>query len=433
MKIITDDGVLIELRPGGGIDIGSAAEFTALAERAPVSSAFVAGWAASFSARAGGPGCAEALAAFEAERNGEGWIPTAPLTFIYTNHRGETGQRKVIPMSVRFGSTEWHPKPQWLLRTWDLDKNAEREFAMGDIGAAPSATPMPEAPKPFAPAGDREVVAWVRENALEIIQKHGSIDGLTLMREPTAANCVPLYAALPAQPAEERAVSEPVPDPSMQLRLTYFLPTNAHRISLSRGDDIAEIARFFGGWTADKLRALMGQPKLRHALAAGAEEAAQWENEVSGMLAACPWAVRCCEGGGPEDLHGSLALTFTKIQKLLKEVATWSAKLSSSGAQRYRDEVIMAAKECIPRATQEAQTFGGLTVDELRLRFFRDLTDRQRLTIFDLDGLEQEAIEVKQHGTQALLFNRMIAAGHGHKIAEAVIMAAARKNYGAPE
>ncbi|TSD89161.1 hypothetical protein FFK22_009010 [Mycobacterium sp. KBS0706] len=60
------------------------------------------------------------------------------------------GERRAVPMSVRFGSTEWHPEPQWLLRAFDVEKQAEREFAMKDMLVAPPATP------PTAGAGEGE-------------------------------------------------------------------------------------------------------------------------------------------------------------------------------------------------------------------------------------------------------------------------------------
>lgn len=59
-----------------------------------------------------------------------------PLSFVYRNWRGEVSQRRVRPLGIRFGSTEWHPEPQWLLRAVDLDKDEEREFAMRDIGVS---------------------------------------------------------------------------------------------------------------------------------------------------------------------------------------------------------------------------------------------------------------------------------------------------------
>ena len=59
------------------------------------------------------------------------------LHIFYTNHRGESGERRIIPISVRWGSTQWHPETQWLLRAIDVDKGEEREFAMSDIGTRP--------------------------------------------------------------------------------------------------------------------------------------------------------------------------------------------------------------------------------------------------------------------------------------------------------
>lgn len=51
----------------------------------------------------------------------------------YRNYRGETSIRHIRPCHIWFGATKWHPKPQWLLDAIDLDKDAERSFAMTDI------------------------------------------------------------------------------------------------------------------------------------------------------------------------------------------------------------------------------------------------------------------------------------------------------------
>lgn len=56
-----------------------------------------------------------------------------PLT--YTNWRGETSVRTIQPQYIWFGATEWHPDPQWLLTAFDLEKDAERDFALKDFGA----------------------------------------------------------------------------------------------------------------------------------------------------------------------------------------------------------------------------------------------------------------------------------------------------------
>jgi hypothetical protein len=51
----------------------------------------------------------------------------------YKNYRGEVGTRSIIPMEVYWGQTEYHPHDQWLLKVWDVEKNAERIYAFKDI------------------------------------------------------------------------------------------------------------------------------------------------------------------------------------------------------------------------------------------------------------------------------------------------------------
>jgi len=56
------------------------------------------------------------------------------VTILYTNYKGETALRKIIPTGkIWFGSTEWHPDEQWLLDAHDVEKGALRNFAMKDI------------------------------------------------------------------------------------------------------------------------------------------------------------------------------------------------------------------------------------------------------------------------------------------------------------
>lgn len=55
------------------------------------------------------------------------------VNILYTNYRGETTIRKIIPDKIWFGKTDWHPENQWLLDAFDADKNAERSFALKDI------------------------------------------------------------------------------------------------------------------------------------------------------------------------------------------------------------------------------------------------------------------------------------------------------------
>ena len=55
------------------------------------------------------------------------------ISICYTNYRGETSIRQIIPLKIWFGKTDWHPQEQWLLDAIDVEKNAERSFAMKDI------------------------------------------------------------------------------------------------------------------------------------------------------------------------------------------------------------------------------------------------------------------------------------------------------------
>ncbi len=55
------------------------------------------------------------------------------VSILYANHRGETSSRIVIPHRIWFGRTEWHPEDQWLLDAYDLERQANRSFALKDI------------------------------------------------------------------------------------------------------------------------------------------------------------------------------------------------------------------------------------------------------------------------------------------------------------
>jgi predicted DNA-binding transcriptional regulator YafY len=55
------------------------------------------------------------------------------VTFTYTNWKGETRERRVLPSQLAFTSSKWHPEMQWILIAIDLEKKTYREFAMKDI------------------------------------------------------------------------------------------------------------------------------------------------------------------------------------------------------------------------------------------------------------------------------------------------------------
>jgi ribonuclease HI len=55
------------------------------------------------------------------------------IKILYTNWKGKTSERTIIPLEIWYGATEWHPKDQWFLKAKDLNKQAERDFALMDI------------------------------------------------------------------------------------------------------------------------------------------------------------------------------------------------------------------------------------------------------------------------------------------------------------
>ena len=52
------------------------------------------------------------------------------INVSYTNWRGETKVRRVRLGQVRFGTTDWHEEPTWLISAFDMDHPAQiwKEF-----------------------------------------------------------------------------------------------------------------------------------------------------------------------------------------------------------------------------------------------------------------------------------------------------------------
>ena len=55
---------------------------------------------------------------------------TKEIKILYTNWRNETAERTIIPLSIWYGSTEWHTDDQWFLKAMDVAKQKERDFAV---------------------------------------------------------------------------------------------------------------------------------------------------------------------------------------------------------------------------------------------------------------------------------------------------------------
>lgn len=58
---------------------------------------------------------------------------SAKVQILYTNYRGETAYRVILPQRLWFGSTQYHPEEQDLLDALDVEKNEVRNFAVKDI------------------------------------------------------------------------------------------------------------------------------------------------------------------------------------------------------------------------------------------------------------------------------------------------------------
>lgn len=59
--------------------------------------------------------------------------PSKIVTIEYKNWKCEVGIRKILPSHLWFGKTEYHPEKQWLINAMDVDKRADRDFALNDI------------------------------------------------------------------------------------------------------------------------------------------------------------------------------------------------------------------------------------------------------------------------------------------------------------
>jgi predicted DNA-binding transcriptional regulator YafY len=55
------------------------------------------------------------------------------VTINYTNWKGITADREILPIKIFYGHTPWHKDDQWLLRALDIAKGEERDFALKDI------------------------------------------------------------------------------------------------------------------------------------------------------------------------------------------------------------------------------------------------------------------------------------------------------------
>jgi predicted DNA-binding transcriptional regulator YafY len=58
----------------------------------------------------------------------------APIEIDYLNWQQERRSRRIQPIQLWLGCTQWHPQCQWLLRAYDIDDDGKvKDFAMSGI------------------------------------------------------------------------------------------------------------------------------------------------------------------------------------------------------------------------------------------------------------------------------------------------------------
>lgn len=82
-----------------------------------------------------------------------------PISLTYRNWRGEISERTITPKRIWFGSTEWHTEPQWLITAFDLDKQADRDFALKDFIPTPEGQQEPLVTEAMVVAATEEYYA----------------------------------------------------------------------------------------------------------------------------------------------------------------------------------------------------------------------------------------------------------------------------------
>lgn len=58
------------------------------------------------------------------------FVATQSIRARYRNHRGEVSWRHFIPVRLAHGVNDWHEREGWYLIGYDLDRQANRDFAL---------------------------------------------------------------------------------------------------------------------------------------------------------------------------------------------------------------------------------------------------------------------------------------------------------------
>lgn len=121
--------------------------------------------------------------------------PIRPMLYIgangvqpvpYKNYKGETAVRNIMPITVYYGSNEWHPEEQWLMVAWDADKKALRTFSLqgfkdgnDELGLSlPTRDDLPAALQPEFIVPTKEVGTIVPKPKRKSIKRRSNRDAL---------------------------------------------------------------------------------------------------------------------------------------------------------------------------------------------------------------------------------------------------------------
>lgn len=123
-------------------------------------------------------------------------VDLEPVSLTYTNWRGETSARSIIPQFVWFGSTAWHLKPQWMLRAFDVEKAAERDFALKDFGS-PTPETLALAAQDFmelfvAESGDERTLTVENIDHTELTHRYAALEAALAPAPKVTQNTVEL-------------------------------------------------------------------------------------------------------------------------------------------------------------------------------------------------------------------------------------------------
>lgn len=152
-----------------------------------------------------------------------------PVALDYTNHEGVRGVRRVKPLLIDYGTTDWHPEPGFLMPCWDMDRGAYRIYSLGGFHAW-NGQPVDDTEARLRAENlelRKELAAMTERYTSAVTLKPAAREAFGKLREAMEALRVETMAVLEASPPEHRAV--PASEPTLNLPAESFL-ADAERI-----------------------------------------------------------------------------------------------------------------------------------------------------------------------------------------------------------